>query len=180
MAGHVFILRSDLTKLLCDAWLMPTDPFLDVNPHWIKDVAGKRLDWKPIATPKWSNGEARVMEIPNWPAGQPKPWLVNTGATSLEDGKWYADGVAEFFQKVAPGFKKLRPYATGRPKPLIALPLVGTGRGGGAERRGAILNVLLPALYAAAKKYDIDVALVTKDGPAYAAAVHFRNSYPEA
>ena len=25
MSGHVFVVHGDLTKIVCDAWLMPTD-----------------------------------------------------------------------------------------------------------------------------------------------------------
>jgi hypothetical protein len=41
MAGHVFIIRGDLTKLYCDAWIMPTSYSLHVRDHWLRGIPGK-------------------------------------------------------------------------------------------------------------------------------------------
>lgn len=38
MAGHVFIVRGDLTRLACDAWLLPTDKQLTVTPDWLDNL----------------------------------------------------------------------------------------------------------------------------------------------
>lgn len=34
MAGHLFISKCDLTKLACDAWLLPTNAQKQVQPYW--------------------------------------------------------------------------------------------------------------------------------------------------
>ena len=34
MSGHLFLLRGDLTRLHCDAWLLPTDRRLDLTCAW--------------------------------------------------------------------------------------------------------------------------------------------------
>jgi hypothetical protein len=34
MAGHVFVVQSDVTQLRCDAWLLPCDHRADPGEHW--------------------------------------------------------------------------------------------------------------------------------------------------
>ena len=51
---------------------------------------------------------------------------------------------------------------TGRVKPLIGLPLVGTGEGGFRHKRGLLIRTLLPVLSRVARDSDVDVALVLK------------------
>jgi hypothetical protein len=64
----------------------------------------------------------------------------------------------------------LGPPRLGRAMPLLALPLVGTGAAGGANRAGEIVRYLLPELYRFTADHPIDVALVMKDAAPYAAA----------
>jgi hypothetical protein len=175
MGGHVFIIRADLTRLFCDAWLMPTAYRLHVRDHWIKNIKGLKKGWQPSPPNEaWKSSETRVMEITDWPLKEPKPWLVNTGGGLSSSPDWYAKGVSEFFETVAPIVKSKASYVAGRTKPLLALPLVGTGAGGGVDRAGEILRSLLPVLYDAARSLDIDIALTTASGPAYAAAINAR------
>jgi hypothetical protein len=175
MAGHVFIIRGDLTKLFCDTWLMPTDHWLDVQPHWLRDIPGLERKWKPTECSKeWTDKKTRVMEICNWPHKAPRPWLVNTG-TRGKPAQWYADGVAEYFKVVGPEVKKKLAFVAGRAKPLVGVPLIGTGAGGAWEWRGEILSCLLPRLYSLAEEYDLDIAFTLHSGPDYAAAIKLRN-----
>lgn len=38
-AGHVFVVNGDLSKLACDAWMIPTDDKLSLEPNWnVTDV----------------------------------------------------------------------------------------------------------------------------------------------
>lgn len=85
----------------------------------------------------------------------------------------------------------------GRFKHLVALPLVGTGKGGASEYEmvlfliiscidnisffffrsiGGIVVELLPELYRAASKYGFDIALVTIKRPTFAAIELTRRS----
>src|SRR5438067_671910 len=68
-----------------------------------------------------------------------------------------------------------QPPLFGRARPLLALPVVGTGRGGAAERAGEVVQELLPRLRDfAARTYpggrEFDVALVCLDAATHAAA----------
>jgi len=180
MEGHVFLLRGDLTKLYCDAWLMPTDRKLHVMRHWRMGVPGLRSDWKPSPpTDDWLNVARRVMEVKDWPVEEPRPWLVNTGAArGSRPVAWYTEGVRQFFEAVAPSIRQRR-FTQNRAKPLVAVPLVGTGAGGAHNVAGNIVSSMLPTLYEAASKWDVDIALCVKEGPAYAAAVKARKAYAE-
>lgn len=176
MAGHVFIVRGDLTKLYCDGWLMPTDRHLHVLPHWIEEIPNLKLNWLPVLDDSWDKGELRVQEIKHWPFPEQRVWLVNTGAWQKE-AQWYVDGVVEFFKTVGPIFQQKGSGVAGRARPLLGLPLVGTGAGGAGDWTGTLLAALLPSLYDAAKEYDVDVALVLKPGPSFAAAMNARKNY---
>jgi hypothetical protein len=62
-----------------------------------------------------------------------------------------------------------------RDRPLVALPLAGTGQGGLAGRRGDVVAALVPALQAVAAQQGVDVALVLFD-PRDLAAVQANRS----
>src|SRR5262249_42112480 len=62
------------------------------------------------------------------------------------------------------------PPMNSRALPLLALPVIGAGRAGGAHLAGQIVTHLLPALYDFTAAHDADVALVMKDPVQHAAA----------
>lgn len=49
-------------------------------------------------------------------------------------------------------------------RPLLALPVVGTGEGGMADSKGDIHGALFESLYAAAAKHEVDLVLVCWGG----------------
>lgn len=193
MPGHVFVIHGDLTKLHCDAWLVPTDAGLNVSSGWTKSSDElrtwvDRLRDDPAARPNgWGNDGVRVIPFENWPdtSTQPRPYLVNVGGVPGLDKDWYMKGARQFFQAIADhqsshrkDFQHDTPEKEAkRAKPLVALPLVGTGQGGAHDIKGEIIRVLLDELYAAAKKYDFDIILVANNAPALAAAQAIRRRY---
>ncbi|MBY0287275.1 MAG: SIR2 family protein [Mycobacteriaceae bacterium] len=80
-------------------------------------------------------------------------------ADGLDNPEWVADGVVEAIET----FTRDLPTVAGRVKPLIALPLVGTGEGGFIHKRGLLIKTLLPRLHEVAIAADVDVALVLRD-----------------
>lgn len=185
MAGHVFIVRGDLRKLACDAWLLPSDVSLTVGRHWMEgappELYGGATSSRRLRVPvpeSWGNDGGRVMKLERWAAGpvQPQPWLVNVGGVEGTPVEWYLDGVRQFFRAVVGEVgRDARPG--NRPKPLVALPLVGTGQGGAHEIKGEVVRALLGVLYDVASHDDLDVVLVTHTGPAFAAAQSARKQY---
>jgi len=61
-----------------------------------------------------------------------------------------------------------------RARPLLGLPLVGTGAGGASARRDDVLACLLPVLQQHAERVGVDVALVLNDERDHAAAQDVR------
>ncbi len=180
MPGHVFLTQGDLTQLNCDAWLLPTDVSLGVTPSWppeLRDRADRLRQsegWQPTG---WGNHGVRVIPFADWPEHPriPRPYLVNVGGVPGTDPEWYLEGAHQFFRVV--GQHQSGESVTGRPKPLVALPLIGIGYGAAGAIKGAIVRALVAALYEAAAVHDIDIVLVTNNPPAFLAAQNARRQY---
>ena len=177
MSGHVFVVGADLTRLSCDDVLVPTDRSLRVAPGWCSllpdgvvasaDDDGARLDLT------WS-GEERVLEVPG--GGVRRIWVVDTvddGGQSSGGGlPWLLDGAREALAALVR--REVSEPAHGRARRLVGLPALGTGWGGAAGERGALLQQLLPVLRDAAAEHGIDVALVLRRPSDLAAAQRVR------
>jgi hypothetical protein len=86
-----------------------------------------------------------------------------------------ADAPPDKFVKSAREFLETAFAHLGRPRgqravPLLALPVVGAGAGGGARQAGQIVRHLLPALTAFTRDRQVDVALAMRAPAQYAAA----------
>ena len=167
MAGHVFIMRGDLRRLACDAWLMPCNRHAWPEPYWL--LPGWEARLRPIAPTSDVAPAPQVWRLPEWPADRPRPYLTQIGTRAGREVDWYLTGVRRFVAAAAGDLAGRRPLF-GRPRPLIALPVVGAGRGGAAFRSREVLRELLPVLYEAAATTGFDLALMTFGGPALAAA----------
>ena len=122
------------------------------------------------ATPAEGLAESRAgIPVPGM-QGRSQPWLVNVGGSKETTLGWFIQGAEEFLDR-AVSVTIVAGGANGpvRAKQLLALPLVGTGGGGGAEHAGQIAAQLLPALERKATEHDVDVALVLRDTRAFAA-----------
>lgn len=161
MSGHLFILRGDLTQLSCDAWLLPTDWTFTLEPGWLVHLPRRRPPLPKVWPP-----DTRSLAWARWPEHLPQPWLTNTGAEP-EPVDWFVAGAVEFVRRAAASLSG-SPRA-GRERPLLALPLVGTGRGGARLVKGGVVSLLLPALQAELRTIPVDLALVVNTPAALAA-----------
>jgi len=165
--AHLFITQADLNTLHADAVLVPTDGSLHVMEHWAPLLAGTAMESQHVVmavTPEWREGAQRTLPLPPTDEG-PRRWLTNTGGVGASP-EWYAEGVGEFVARAAQD----RMTSAGRVRPLLALPLVGTGAGGAARMAGDLTRRLLGVLWAASREHDVDVALVCHGPVPYAAA----------
>jgi hypothetical protein len=175
--GHVFVIGADLTRLSCDDVLVPTDRGLRVAPGWRRLVPGHLVtaeadDGACVGGLRWS-GDERVLEVPGEDAR--RVWLVDTVAGDV-DGRqgldWLLDGAREALDAVAK--RTVDEPVHGRARRLVGLPALGTGWGGAAGERGALLQQLLPVLREAAADHGFDVALVLRGPSDLAAAQRVR------
>lgn len=170
MPGHVFIVRGDLRKLACDARLIPCSRQARPRGKWfLPDFDGPRQ-----GTP-FADGGPRVQPLPDPVPSRPREWIGLIGRWG-QPVSWYGDGAAEFLDAAADAIVAAGgPPLFGRARPLLALPVVGTGYGGAAEMAGEVVQELLPRLKAfAARTFPggatFDVALVCFDAATHAAA----------
>ncbi|HEU5034020.1 MAG TPA: SIR2 family protein [Mycobacteriales bacterium] len=187
MSGHVFVVHGDLTHLACDHWLLPTDRALTLTDAWLPVFAADavepgeggvpclRLD---SAADGFRGGDTRVLPVPGDRLRDPRPesirtraqpWLLDIGTERGVDPRWLVDGVRQWL--TATGDAR---GSSDRTRPLVALPLVGTGGGGATDRRDEVLGELLPALHEHAEAQGVDVALVLNDPRDHAAAQDVR------
>lgn len=166
-AGHVFVTAGDVTKLHCDAVLVPTDVVFHVTSAFAPLVGrarGTRLDGL-----QWADGEKVTCLAPS-PAPGPRVWLADVTGT-YSSPSWIDDVAAEFVARAADSARS----GGERALPLLALPVIGTGAGGSAGRSGAVSKSLLDRLCVAAKDHCADVVLVTRGRASYSAAQSVRH-----
>ena len=152
-AGHVFVVNGDLKKIACDAWLLPTDATFHVTPIWANVVdlppAGGHmtgLQWDGNRVLRWTdNGDS------------PMIWLGDIGAINA-DPDWYCAGLSAFVEEAA---RAIRSAPSRSARPRLAVNLMGSGRGGLFEHKGALVKELLACSYRVAVEHDVDLILVT-------------------
>lgn len=170
--GHVFVIRGDLTKLACDAVLLPCDSQLNINTVWspllpeglepgsyrgwlrlpadlIDGVVG--LGPAPSARANLRSDETDAADI----HGGPEVYAV---ATTVRGS---GDSPAEIAERLRSGVARITAELQaqgGRKLPLIAMPLVGSGDGGQGSSRSELIDAVLRALRTAVD--GVDVALV--------------------
>lgn len=161
--GHLFVIDGDLTKVACDAWLLPTDARCNITTTWHGFIGEANLEketspagsrrLKPelcIETPSplvsRYGGETKVPVFLGHIGGLP--------ATEI------ARAAIEFLRVARPG-AVMRAGESHR-RPLLALNHLGTGRGGQRASKGSALDTLIRELDAAlaGEFSDIDVVLV--------------------
>jgi hypothetical protein len=177
VSGHLFVFRGDLTRLNCDAWLLPTDRNGTVNPAWASaDELAPLVDTLRLRQPRsaeWRAEKQRAQNLRSPGRGKPGIWAVNTGGDEQRASQWYFDGVTAFLNAAADA------RVLERQMPLIGLPFVGAGWGGQAPRKGGFLTDLLKFLGAEVQRRQIDIALVNPDAAVHAAAQAIRRDEPD-
>ncbi|HEY1068260.1 MAG TPA: SIR2 family protein [Pirellulales bacterium] len=174
MPGHVFVVRGDVRRIACDAWLMPCDRRAR-NPEFLPDHLRDFADW-PEPPADFHHSGRRVLPIPAWPADEPRPWLVHVGGRPGAPRDWYVEGLRQALAVIVPDVRSRAPRNR-REKPLVALPLLGTG-GGAWSELGAAVRALLPVLSETAQREDVDFALVALGAMSFAAMQHERAQLP--
>jgi hypothetical protein len=183
--GHVFVVRGDIRRLVCDAWLLPTDARPHVTPGWFAPFAAgpDAGDWPDrfraavdaAGARPFQYGElVRVLDAAA--ASGAVPILTRT-ATSEDAVDW--EHVRQALLAFVDQAQHLpRTGTAGRRRiPLLAVPAVGTGARGGAAVKGEAVARLLHLLADVAR--DVDIALVVTTAAMAAAAREQRRRQAE-
>lgn len=164
MPGHVFVVHADLTKLACDYYLVPTDRGLDVGDHW------NRFGEPPRPLPEgWGSDRVRVTTRRQLDDGVAVRW-VNTGSVPDADPvSWLEDGVRQALDRAAEDLQDNAGGRYRRGRPLVGVPVFGTGEGGYAHVRGKVLDMLLRVTNEVVRTASYDIAIVCRQRSDYAA-----------
>lgn len=157
---HLYILRGDITKLHCDAWLLPTDRRLNLMANWRPHVPAEL----PAPPADWAVDGCRSFAWPGW-EGSAVPWLTWVGKRQeVPDPEFYVEAARQFVARAS------------APGQLLALPLVGAGWGGGASIKGSLAERMVGMLLDL--DVEADVALVCWEESHFAACQQVRNRRP--
>ena len=173
MAGHLFIVNGDLTKIACDALLIPTDTAFDITESWNGFLADR------ILPTSWSDDDVQPLDFVSQ---EPWIWLGNIGQPGDSWGfSTFEPTVREFVGKASAAVQSVddsdRIYPW--PKRRLALNVVGSGYGGGSQHKGDLLRGLVGTLQELAALHDVDIVLVTFGDKPYAAAQRARHRVGE-
>jgi len=185
--GHVFVTQGDLTRLACDAWLLPTaeDLWAPVD-SWYQhreDLARLRVHGTlTVSTPDgWDSDGVRTFRLEAAAPGLPQPWPTITGLGG-RGPEWYAEAVRQFLEAAHDDIAQRNGSETReaqwRSVPLLGVPFIGTGAGGGHGKKAEIAEALLDVAYAFVATYPCDVVVIAFEPVAFAALQKARERSP--
>ena len=176
--GHLFIVHGDLRLILADDVFYPTRTFS--HPVWFAE--GPPEGARPIE-PWHFTTTARVHPVDGLTAGQPRIWLgwVSWEGLGSAPVEWFLDAAEQFLEQAAArSLLSGESGVGGRPLPLLALPVIGTGGTGGKGISGELLTELLKLLMAFVAERPVDVVLVAKSRQMLSAAQSVRRGFEPA
>lgn len=181
--GHVFVVKGDLTRLACDAWLLPTDSVLTVEQSWDEWLGERGLRRRRHeATTAWRRGQIKAEPVifegeePGPLKQVPRPFYTDVlrSGTGPDRG---VDAALDFVETATTWLAAdpRRRYLD-RARLLLGIPIVGTGESGGFYEAGGILDALLRKLERAiaAPRVPVDIVLVAYSDGDHAAAQRAR------
>jgi hypothetical protein len=169
MTGHVFVIQGDLTKLSCDAVVLPCDSRANVSAWCGSLLAG--VDTEP--TPQgWLHVQAANLregvEVLPAPASS-GPLMVLVATVDWDRRTLDVTELTDRLVSALLTVSKRVPARSGRSVPLVGMPLIGTGDGGLGGKRGSVVRAVMAVLRQQVSVVGIDVALVLSNRQDYAA-----------
>ncbi len=172
--GHVFVVRGDVNSIACDWQLVPagTDAIGagHIKPHWFASREFQ-AQWDQHTRRFAPDRERRAVALPK-EAGRRGFIVVHTGETGHESPAWFADAIHAAARLLTDSSEH---PLHGRERPLVALPMLGTGGGGAGQRRAGVMQALLGTAEAVADDIEVDFVLVVRDAQSYSAAQRIRS-----
>lgn len=175
---HIFVIRGDLLRVAADAVLIPTDTDLRVETYWCTpgglqpgldltedELAGYRSRRATVVSAVQPFAEASAVE------DKRRLILTDVGGTTASSDAFFKKGI-DAFVRLATETCRSDCHLGGRERPLFALPLIGTGQGGRADKIGAqarlVYQHLLEQCHGAWAQESFDLLLVLRDEAAEA------------
>lgn len=174
--SHVFVIMGNLKNVACDAWLLPTDQELRVRDHWLADDEGLAQAIHATDSRDFKEGLKLTQTLNDWPLARPLPVLTAVPLYGANSAGELESAVREFISVAARQSYARRTAREGfpRPRPLLGMPLFGTGGCGAGLFRGHVIQVLLQVAQTAAATKHVDVVLVLLDERDFALAQEWR------
>lgn len=177
LRGHLFVTHGSVTQLACDAFLVPSGLAGGRRGHLV-------APWSDLDLPLDSMGHVlqiqettdRVAVVVQGTAETPSTWVGHTGESDMP-ASWYVEAVLDFVDAAASDQHRLVKRPLSDDRPLLAVPLVGTGHGGYAHDKGDLLKTLIQRLLDVLERVEADVVLVLNKAQNYAAAQQARLRY---
>ena len=184
-AGHLFVVDGDLTRIVCDALLIPVDQHWNVATPAFADVLGMSstgqykggsLEWPESGMVLAEGDETRS------PESGPIRWLGDIGRQGLVSPEHYVRRAKSFVREASQDLKTRKhqegsSLRTNRPK--LAINVIGSGKGGFRTQRGELLDGLIRGLVDVAHDENVDVILVCFGHVMYSAAQSARKDLTE-
>lgn len=176
--GAVFVLHSDLRYIEADAFLVPTDDFgrIEHRWRWLVGVGsdGRTRQAGELAAELQESGGAWL--LPD--CGNRSVFALNVGGREYDNSP---KAVADRLSRALAVLEQSPPTTTHRARPLVAMPLIGVGRGGLGQDTGEVIQALLATAsehftQRSPNSAGFDVALVCHRGSDYAAVQHVRKT----
>lgn len=167
------MIHGDLGSVFADAYLIPGDGRFVAGRKWsgqLPQDAGRYFD----ADPRSALTQARGKEV------EGRLYLLADIGTS--DSYDVSAALQHLLRGVEDAFKlSARHFPAGcgapnRERPLLAMPLVGTARGGFATRKGALVQGLIEFLEESVPGQPFDVVVVCYERSSYAAVQQSRRT----
>lgn len=167
--GHVYVVHAALQTVDADVVVVPTDGRFTVNQKWHDLLPAAAAALRPA---EWRIGAALPAPMPRGSAG-PEIWFIDSALHQGESPESVIDKICRGVESIITGATG-RPGRRGRPKPLVALPTLGVGRGGLGDDRGELIRRLLRTCRAVAESADVNVVIAAYNASDHAAFQHER------
>lgn len=165
LEGHLFVAHGKIESVIHDAALIPVGQEYHFSPLWTTLVGEN-----PPRPNRWDErGFGRIKPSPD------RVWAVSVGGRVADDYDVILDRVVGALGRVDK-FRDSYPLKRPDSLPLVAVNVIGIGRGGYAGDRGLVLRKLVTRLTQAARDLRLDVVLTTPDPAVYAAAQYARRA----
>ncbi len=151
-----------IESVVHDVAVVPTSDGFEFRHYWGELVGDHAHQHKPAGWPDRGFGPSRV---------DPRLWFISVSADRDSRLRVIRERIARVIRGIVA--QGVQPGAN-REKPLIALPIIGTGGGGLDRRRGEVIRVQLSVCAELAAEHQVDIAIITPDRAAHAAAQYLR------